>query len=114
MFILAVTIIPLLAVTALAERKTIHTDGKNASLPLNSRDLFARQYTCPSGYGVCDAGQCCGLDEGCCGSFNCAPEGWGCCGYEGQVYPLDGSECCSCVDVSFDSTKWLADQMPHQ
>lgn len=77
------------------ERKATYTPGSNASVPLQERDLVPRQYTCPSGYGVCDAGQCCGLSEGCCGSYNCAPEGWACCGDEGQVYPTDGSECCS-------------------
>jgi len=76
------------------ERKAIHTPG-NASTPLTSRSLVARQLVCPDGTGECDAGQCCGLDEGCCGSYNCAPTGFLCCGDQGEVYPTDGSECCS-------------------
>ena len=95
-------LLALVALTAIAanaqtdELKATFTLG-NGSQALNPRGLFERQYyTCDSGYGGCDAGQCCPLDGGCCASF-CAESGEACCGNEGYVYPLDGSECCSYV-----------------
>lgn len=84
-----------LAILALAEQKATFTLG-NSSVPLSQRDVFARQYACADeDKGFCDSGEgCCPLRGACCGNNKCADEGEACCGYDGNVVPLDGSECC--------------------
>lgn len=90
----------------LAEPGTLNTRDSDTS----GLDLFARAsyYTCPSGYGSCNAlsTRCCPTEDLCCSNGYCAkpgakcctigtcPSGWNCCGNAGHCSPV-GGECCS-------------------
>ncbi|KAF2485442.1 hypothetical protein BDY17DRAFT_103318 [Neohortaea acidophila] len=98
--------------------RTNHVAG-NRTLQFHlGMQILARQ-SCPQTHNICSSGTCCPKNStccaagcmdsqniccgsgacppgnGCCGPASCRPPGWDCCGNDGDLYPTDGSECCS-------------------
>ncbi|EME83377.1 uncharacterized protein MYCFIDRAFT_174826 [Pseudocercospora fijiensis CIRAD86] len=100
------------AVVDLVVRRTLAAVGKDALIELYNVCCYG--YVCPPGRSsfrihsqewLIDVSQARGASTPMSETFAdlrviafqgyCKPPGWGCCGSQGQIYPLDGSQCCS-------------------